>query len=282
MTTATKPRTSSNKEVHRDLHLVSPLLQGPDVHELQEAINALANHYEFPWRSVHVDGDYGRRTARGARFAAWLIGLDDERLHAITTGRITEKVQHILRNPEDRSKEDRRREDQRQAKRVKLRKEHSEGMPAAVKFMLDHVGIHEEPADSNHGPFPIDDCQKFFGLSGVPWCGCLAGFSIKKVGGIDSLCWFPYAGSIREDAIAGRNGLHDVRWQDADVGCVATFFSGGDDHVGLIRGKSDVDRGILFTVEGNTSSAVRDSDGGIIEKKERSTAELTIVARVAG
>lgn len=281
MTTATNPRTSANKEVHRDLHLVSPLMQGPDVRELQEGLNGLFLHYNFPWRCVQYDGDYGRRTRRAALFAAWLIGLDDERLHAISTGRITEKVQHILRNPEDRSAEDRTREDSRKPKRQKLHKEHSEGMPAAVKFMLDHVGVNEEPPDSNHGPFPIDACQKFFGLSGVPWCGCCAGYAIKRIGGIDSGCWFPYAGSIREDALAGRNGLHDVRPQDADVGCIATFFSGGDDHVGLVRGKFH--DGLIPTVEGNTSSDKgRESDGGIIETKERSVAELTIVARVSG
>lgn len=281
MTTATKPRTSSNKAAHRVLHLVSPLMQGPDVKALQEALNGLFNHYKFPWRAIREDGDYGRRTRRAAQFGAWLIGLEEERLHAIATGRITIEVQHLLRNPDDRSAQDRSREDARKAGRERLHKEHSEGMPAAVKWMLDQVGTHEVPADSNHGPFPIDECQAYFGLSGVPWCGCCAGYAIKKIGGIDSACWFPYAGSIREDALAGRNGLHDVRPDQADIGCVATFFSGGDDHVGLVRGKFH--DGMIPTVEGNTSAnSGRESDGGIIEIKERSVAELTIVARVSG
>lgn len=280
MTTATKPRTSNRAEVHRNLHLVSPLLEGPDIRELQEHSNALVEHYEFPWRRVQADSQYGRRTKRELHFAAWLIGLNGERLHAIETGKISEAVQHLLRNPSDRSEQDHEREQARKAKRRHLREEHTQGMNAAVEFMLKHVGVNENPPNSNHGPFPIDACQAFFGLSGVPWCGCLAGYAIKKIGGIDSDCWFPYAGSIRQDAIAGRNGLHDINPADADIGCIVTFFSGGDDHVGLIRGKSR--NGMVLTVEGNTSSAIHDADGGIIETKERSFDEVTCVARVGG
>lgn len=280
MTTKDKPRVSNNSEVHRGLHLVSPLLKGPDIRALQEQLNHQCEHYKFPWRGTQADSEYGRRTKREAEFVAWLIGLDDERIHAIETGRITEQVQHLLRNPSDRSAEDRSREDSRKGKMEKLRANHDQGMTAAVDWMLQQVGTNEQPPESNHGPFPIDACQEFFGLSGVPWCGCCAGYAIKKIGGIDCATWFPYAGSIREDAIAGRNGLHDINPADADIGCIVTFFSGGDDHVGLIRGKSR--NGMVLTVEGNTSSATRDSDGGIIEKKERSFSEVTCVARVTG
>lgn len=271
------PRTSQRKEVHRDLHLVSPLLRGPDVRELQEAINALLNHYKFN-RGIKEDGDYGRRTKREAYFVAKCIGLDKARLSAIGHGRITEEVQHLIRNPEDRSKQDRAREEAREPWMRKVRKEQGEGMDAAVKWALAQVGANEEPPNSNHGPYPIDECQSYFGLSGVPWCGCFAGYAIEVKGGINTGTWWPYAGSIRQDAIAGRNGLHDINPANADIGCVATFFSGGDDHVALIRGKSN--NGRVLTVEGNTSSATRDADGGIVEAKERTFGEVTCVARV--
>lgn len=276
--TATKPRTSHNSEVHRDLHLVSPLLQGPDVKSLQQQLNHLCDHYEFDWHHVLEDGDYGRRTARQAGFVADLIGLEGGRVHAVKRGRITQEIQHLLRNPDKRSAEDRAREDRRRPRFKKLRRDHKEGMQAAVDFMLKHVGVNEQPPESNHGPFPIDACQAYFGLSGVPWCGCIAGYAIEKIGGIDTGTWWPFSGSIHEDAIAGRNGLTDINPANADVGCIATFFSGGDDHVALIRAKSK--GSTLFTVEGNTSSATRDSDGGIIETKERSFGELTCCARL--
>lgn len=279
MPTATKPRTSNRSEVHRDLHLVSPVLRGPDVHALQVQANALHAHYNFDWRRCFVDNEYGRRTKREVKDAAWLIGLNGERLEAIESGRITQTVQHLIRNPEDRSKEDREREAARRDEREARRKKH-QGMRAAVDWMLAQVGTNEQPPESNHGPFPIDACQEFFGLSGVPWCGCCAGYAIKKIGGIDSGCWFPFAGSIRQDAIAGRNLLNDINPNHADVGCIATFFSGGDDHVALVRGPFR--NGMIPTVEGNTSSLKQDSDGGIIEIKERSLAEVSCVALVAG
>lgn len=278
--TKQKPRTSDNRNVHRGLHLVSPLIQGPDVRALQEQDNALFEHYKFPWLRTLVDGDYGSRSKRATREAAWLIGLEDDRLKAIAGGRVTQAVQHLIRNPEDRSKQDREREEARQPHRERRHREHTTGMTAAVDWMIAQVGTNENPPESNHGPFPIDACQAFFGISGVPWCGCCAGYAIKKIGGIDSDCWFPFAGSIRQDAIAGRNKLNDINPVHADVGCIATFFSGGDDHVGLVRGPFH--DGLIPTVEGNTSSATRDSDGGIIEVKERTLAEVSCVAVVAG
>lgn len=273
-----KPRASTKKEVNRDLSLVSPLLKGPDVKALQQSLNHLCDHYEFDWHHIAEDGEYGRRTARQAAFVGFMIGLDEDRLHAVKAGRIAEDVQVLFRNPEKRSKQDKGREERRKPKLKKLRKQHQEGMQAAVEWAVKHKGVHEEPADSNRGPFPIDECQAYFGLSGQPWCGCFVGYAIEKIGGIDTGTWWPYAGSIHQDALAGRNGLEDINPAQADVGCVATFFNGGDDHVALIRAKSK--GSTLFTVEGNTSSASQDSDGGIIETKERSFSEATCVARL--
>lgn len=275
----TKPRESSNTEVHRDLHLGSPLLTGPDVEALQGRLNHQCEHYDFPWRSIQEDGEYGRRTQRCTKFTAWLIGLSDERIEAIGTdaGRITEEVQRLLRDPGKRSSEDREREDSRKPKREQLHKAHDEGAEGAVEWALKQVGKNESPAESNRGP-GIDDWAAFFGLSAVPWCGCFAGYAVKKIGKANCDTWFPYAGSIRQDAVAGLNNLHDVNPADAEPGDIVTFFSGSDDHVALIRAKSK--DGMVLTVEGNTSSATRDADGGIVETKERSFGEVSCVARI--
>jgi hypothetical protein len=273
-------RPATNKAVHRPLILVSPVLKGPDVRELQESLNGLASHYKFPWRQIREDGEFGKRTFRHARFVAWLIGLDVE--HAIPHfGVLNEQVQQLLRNPDKRSSSDRHREDERKPEREARRKKHAEGGPVlATKWMLDHVGVNEQPAESNHGPFPIDACQEHFGLSGVPWCGCCAGYACVVIGKADCPTWWPYAGSIRGDAESGHNNLEDVNPANADIDCVATFFTSetGNDHVAKIRGKSR--DGLLLTVEGNTSSATRDADGGIIETKERPFSEASCVARL--
>lgn len=279
MPTATdKPRVGKHRHVHRDLRLVSPLLTGPDVHAFQDSLNGLFDHYEFN-RQIQADGDYGKRTRREAAFMARAMGLDQKRIDTISAraGLLTEPVQHVIRNPEDRSQEDREREDKRRQWRRDVReREHS--IEAAVDWMIDQVGTKEQPDFSNHGPFPIDACQAHFGLSGEPWCGCVVGFAIEKIAGIETDIWWPHAGSIRADAIAGRNGLIDINPANATKGCIATFFNGGDDHVAFIRAATR--GGVLFTVEGNTSSAKQSSDGGIIEVKERSVSEMTCCAKL--
>lgn len=277
MPTKTKPRTSHQSEVHRSLSLVSPLMQGPDVRALQQQLNHQNDHYGFTWHHIREDGDYGRRTYREAKFVAWLIGLADDTVKH--PGHLNEKVQQVLRDPGKRTDADRKRESDRKDKRHKLKQKHDTGVKAGTAFLKKYVGVNEDPPESNHGPFPINECQQFFGLSGVPWCGCLVGYVIKKICGIASNTWWPYAGSVRVDAQAGNNGLHDINPADATEGCVCTFFNGGDDHVTWVV-SSDAGRGILHTLEGNTSSATRSSDGGIIEAKERSFSEVSCCLRV--
>ena len=286
MPTATRPRISKDQHVHRDLHLTSPPLKGPDVRELQRHLNGLAEHYKFPWHRIMVDGAYGRRTRQQAHFVAWLIGLEENnRLEVIRKqGRITAEVQQLLRNPEKRSDSDRVREESRRPKVQKLRQEHDEGLETRLQFMLKHKGTNEQPENSNHGPFPIDECQSWYGGSGWPWCGAIVGFSIEKVvlDGVKTGTWWPHAEMIRLDAESGRNGLIDINPRQIVRGNIVTMWPGGsddDDHVTWATGDVDSD-GNFPTVEGNTSSALRDSDGGIIETKSRHISEVTCAARL--
>lgn len=281
--TKNKPRTATSAHVHRNLNLVTPNLQGPDVRELQQACQHLCDHYEFDWLGLKVDGEYGRRTARRAAFCMELIGIEKDLCQkARTTGHISELNQRKLRDPQKHlDKGDRERQDNRRPKWRELRREHRKGLDAAVDAMLRYKGVNEEPSGSNHGPFPIDECQKWFGLAGVPWCGCCVGYFIESEHGVGlgkTGTWWPHAGYIRADAQAGRNGLEDINPIHATKGCIATFFNGGDDHVAFVRG--DAHDGIIPTVEGNTSSALQDADGGIIETKERSIGEVTCVAQL--
>lgn len=279
--TRNRPRTSTKKDVHRNLNLTTPLLQGKDVEELQQSINGLLNHYQFDWLKIMVDGEYGKRSARKAAFVMELIGLEAELCQrARQTGHLSELTQRLIRNPHKRSDADRKRENNRKPRFQKLRQEHKEGLNAAVDEMLKYVGKNEDPPNSNMGPFPISACQAHFGLDHQPWCGCCVGFFIETVcnDGKHTGTWWPFSGSIRVDAEGGRNGLEDINPAHAFKGCIATFFSGGDDHVGFVR--ADSEGSILFTVEGNTSSAKQDSDGGIIEIKERSFSEVSCVAQL--
>lgn len=273
-----RSRMSSQAEVHRDLNLVTPMLAGPDVKALQERLNHSCEHYLFPWRRSMEDGEYGRRTQRSAKFVAWLIGLDEKRIDAIgsMSGHIGEELQRVLRDPSKRSDEDHKREDSRKAKREKLHKAHEEGPQAAVEWALKQVGMTEE-GESNEGP-KINEWQKFFGMRGEPWCGIFVGYAVKQIGKADCDTHFPAVERIRMDAEAGLNNMHDINPADAEPGDIATYFAGGgDDHVGLIRGKSK--GGMIFTVEGNTSSA-SDADGGVVEIKERPIGNVRCMARI--
>lgn len=273
-------RVSNDRHVHRQLVVTSPLMKGPDVKAFQQSLNHLADHYEFDWRQILVDGDFGRRTLRLAYFVGWCIGLSGDRLEVIKNQRrVPEEIQRLIRNPEKRSRQDRQREEARRPKMQKLRREHN-SLRDSVEWMIKQKGTSESPPFSNTGPFPIDECQLWYGIDGVPWCGCFVGYAIEKIslGGHKTGTWWPHAAYIKGDALAGRNGLEDINPLHADYDCVGTLFNGGDDHVVRITGKPS--GGLLPTVEGNTSSAKQDSDGGIIETKQRPASEFTIVARL--
>lgn len=286
MTTKTRAqaRKHNKPEVHRNLDLTTPVLRGEDIENLQEQTNKVLDHYGFDWRLIQEDGEYGKRSKRAVQLAAWRLGLEDALVDPIRKprGHVSQRVQELIRNPEKRSDEQRARAEDRKAKAKQLIKKHHDGVQEVFDFLKKHVGVNEEPAESNHGPFPIDECQAFYGLAGVPWCGCLVGFAIEKIAGVKSVAgvWFPHAGFIRADAEGSKDGIHDINVRNAKKGSVVTFFSGGDDHVGWIR--EDVKPGAttIKTFEGNTSSATRDADGGIIEEKERSFSEVTCVAVV--
>lgn len=285
MTTHTKnkPRTATSPHVHRNLALTTPVLQGPDIRKVQEACQHLTDHYEFDWLGLLIDAEYGKRTARRAAFCMELIGIDKELCDKTRrTGHISELNQRKLRNPQKfLDKADRVRQENRKPKWQKLRKEHRKGLDAAVQAMLKCKGTNEEPPSSNQGPFPINACQAWFGLERQPWCGCCVGYFIEsdKGAGLGKTgTWWPHAAFIRADAEAGRNGLEDINPLFATLGCIGTLFDGGDDHVIFVTGKAR--NGLVPTVEGNTSSALQDADGGIVETKERPVGEFTCMAQL--
>jgi len=271
------------KEVHRNLVLVSPAPSGPDVEELQHAVDHIMVHYKFAWWRVRADGELGPHTMAAAARAAWLIGLDDSRVEAINgknghRQHIAEPVQHLLRNPDDRAADDRKREDDRKHKREALHEEHNTGSKAAVDWAIKQVGVHEVPAGSNRGPKIDDWIAYWFGTAqnGVYWCGVFAGYAVKKIGGGKVTTWLPYGPSIINDARAVRGGLRSVAFEDAQPGDLLVYWGG--EHIGLCRERPS--GGMINTVEGNTSSASgSQSNGGEVALKTRAKSDVTVVAR---
>lgn len=273
----------ADSSVHRHLHLTTPPQEGHDVRELQEAINALAHHYEFPLWAVKVDGELGPNTLRGARRAAWLIGLSTRRLQVIAGGKlphVSKTVQALIRNPQKRSGEDRAREAARAPERRKRRKEMNEGPRAVVAWLEKQIGITEQPYGSNWGPH-IEDWIRYTGYTGpVFWCGCLTCYAVVEIGGakIPARSRLGFDGYINADAAAGQNGLRRVSLDDARAGDIVTWdFHHISTCVGPVSG------GCIPTIDGNTSSddAGSQSNGGGVFAKNRSVSSVVTVARPA-
>src|SRR5437660_10315662 len=66
----TAPRTQT-----KTLHLANPLLQGPDVEELQELL--------APYEPGDVDGEYGPATAGAVERAKWALGFPDDHVDTV-------------------------------------------------------------------------------------------------------------------------------------------------------------------------------------------------------
>jgi hypothetical protein len=264
-------------EVHRTLRLSSPHLHGVDVRALQGRLNHELNHRRFPWRTVTVDGEYGPQSRNAAHMVGWLIGLSHRRLKAIHAGRITQPVQHLLRNPEDRLPADRLRDSARRTAARKLRQAHNSGPQAAVGYIeeMARKDVHEV-GSTNTGPM-VDKWEAFFGIHGEPWCGCLAGYAAKVAGGSKATTWFPYGPSIMADARAGRNGVFEVGFDNIQPGDVLVLWNG--EHIVTAAASPNGDQ--IRTGEGNTSpNPVGDqTNGGSVEMKVRSRSDVSCAAR---
>ncbi|HEV2790827.1 MAG TPA: hypothetical protein VGV69_05970 [Solirubrobacterales bacterium] len=271
---------SHGSAVHRGLHLVSPLAHGADVRALQERVNDELAHRRLSWRQVAVDGQFGPRTLHACAFLGWVLGLSGRRL-AETSGskpRLSRWAQRVLRNPRKRSPADRSRERLRRRKVQALRQAHADGPGAAVDYIREMAadGVHEV-GSSNTGKL-VDRWQSYFGLHAQPWCGCFAGYAAKAVGGSQATTWFPYGPSIIADARAGRNGVREVAFEEAEPGDVLVFWGG--EHIGTAMARPS--GGSIATGEGNTAPNNGDSqaDGGAVALKTRSRSDVTCVARV--
>lgn len=267
-----------NRAVHRRLRLISPHMRGPDVRALQGRINAELGHRDLGWRKIATDGELGRQTIGAAFFTAFVIGLSRSRLKAVRAGRVTEEVQHLLRNPEDRSRRDRLRERLRRGRVAKLRHAHN-GPARVLEWMRSKVGTTESPPGSNWGP-EIGEWIRFTGYSGpVYWCGCFACFAVVAIGKAkvpvpSRMGYGPY---IVDDARNGANGFHAVPVEDAQAGDVFVYWGG--EHIGVCAGPTR--SGVVHAVEGNTSSDAgsSQSNGGGVFEKRRSVSDVTVCAR---
>lgn len=282
MTVTQDKKGHDKSDVHRGLHLTTPLMHGPDVRELQQACNRFAeNNPQITHFKLQEDGELGEHTFSAVHRVAYLEGLTEHRLNVISNKDvIVQPVQQAIRAPDGRTQGQKARGEKRQEE-ARQHADHADGgAKRAVEYARKHIGVHENPPDSNGGGL-IDTWEQFWGLGHVFWCGCFAGYCVKHEGGAKVDTWIPYSGSIDADARAGVRGLHAVPPSEARAGDLVTFeFEGGppSDHVGLIVGPSE--NGMVHTIEGNTSpSDGSQSNGGCVAEKRRPFSEVVTVAR---
>lgn len=141
-----------------------------------------------------------------------------------------------------------------------------------------YLGTKESPPGSNRVLFSL-----WYGLIGS-WCAmfvtyCGAKFSKSFIKGV-RYAYVPY---IVADARAGRNNLvivHPSNVRPGDLVCYdwPNESPGTADHVGLFEEWLSV--GSTFhAIEGNTSAG-NDSDGGEVERRDRSVANVQAFVRV--
>lgn len=291
---ATKKAAPKRASAHRGLHLVSPLMHGPDVEALQAALKKGMEHHKIDWLPLSVDGKFGPQTVHAARFYSWVLGLGKGHREPIQKRHtVTAATQKLIRNPEKRSKVERARAKRRQPRLAKIRKAQSEGPAAAVAGARACIGITESPAGSNTGPdrtitvlgkrvvVGVSAFQKRWGLAGVYWCLCFACFWLAWAGAKISGN-VAYSVAIEEYARAHTNGFVQVRYEDRLPGDLMIWKFDGPN--------SPSDHGEMYVgddqdVGGNTSPEDGDqaNGGGVFPKTlgsdTRPLSELSMVVR---
>jgi cell wall-associated NlpC family hydrolase len=284
--------TTQAAAVRRPLHLTSPLMAGDDVKELQQAMLRLFIHLKIDWLPLADDGQDGRQTEHAAGFLVWALGLGAGHRDPITKRHtITKATQHLLRNPDDRSRLEKLRAKRRAKKLAKIRKAQSEGPDHAVSRAEAWIGTTESPEGSNEGPTKkvggetggITFWERYWGLGACYWCLVFAMYFVRAVGGARfKTNAVVNAAEVERMAKAHIEGFVAVPFDQrrrGDVILCCFDGSGVPDHGELCR-NGEGGQAETHDVGGNTSfEGGSQSNGGAVALKIRERAVVTCVAR---
>jgi cell wall-associated NlpC family hydrolase len=131
----------------------------------------------------------------------------------------------------------------------------------AVRWAVRQVGVHED-GTTNCGQ-AVERWQRNAGWDLPPcrpWCGAFVHEAFRQ-GGIELRSAFLYPERVLDDARAGRRGLHTIRVRRVRRGDLVIYKwpGSGDraDHFGIVTRAYRAGSGVVHSVEGNTSQAVR-------------------------
>lgn len=264
-----------NREIHRPLSLVTPNMQGPDVEELQESINADFSGFKLPGR-CDVDGEFGPQTKRRANRILYLLGADPQG-EGLAGPLFTQAEQKIIRDPSSRTREQKERSERRVEQALAAASRHDDGADKAAGWCLSQKGVTEKPLGSNWGE-PVETWIKFCGFTGpVFWCGCFVAYGAMKIAG--AAVKYPTVLTHNEEMLryadAGGYGVERVSIAEARRGDIVSFTFA---HIGMLLGP--IEGGRLWTVEGNTGQqGQQNNGGGVYEHNDRTTGVVLGIVR---
>jgi hypothetical protein len=244
-TTTTSPRV---------LHVTSPLMSGSDVLDVQERLDDLG----YPVGAL--DGAYGVATATAVRAFQRDHGLEVDGVCGPQTRAALAEAQPGEHPPV----------------------EPSAIGQLALQEALTHVGVTEQPPDSNRTPF-----GEWFGVDGVKWCNIFVSYCFA-VGADYTICaGFKGAGVYPRgctyvpttEAWLRATGLWVGRTSPLP-GDIAIFNwdGGAPDHIGIVE--EDLGGGRFTSIEGNTSVG-NDSNGGAVMRRTRRVSQVNGFGRVS-
>jgi len=161
---------------------------------------------------------------------------------------------------------------------VPIKTEPTTGRAVAVSNARKHLGVKENPANSNRGePQPSGWQRRVFGSTGVPWCACFtscmawdAGVEGSATAAVSVACSMARAGKgiyrgATRDPSRVRRGDHAV------IGCESC-------HIEMVISDTDP----YHTIGGNTSPGAGGSQyngGGVFERHRRGQVVLWLLVR---
>lgn len=240
-----------------DLHVTSPLMAGPAILHVQQALRQLG------YAPGKVDGVYGPATAGAVRAF--------QRDHHLTVDGVV--------GPNTRSVLDEAPQPPQPAPIV--RKPSSLGR-LALAAAIQELGKKEAPPNSNRNPF-----GEWFGVNGVPWCNIFVSYCFVTGAHYTICSGFKGAGVYAKgctyvpttEAWLKSTGMWKGRTEPMPGDIAIYNWDGGvPDHIGIVE--EYLGGGKFNAIEGNTAVG-NDSNGGEVMRRLRYLTDVDGFGRIA-
>ena len=144
-----------------------------------------------------------------------------------------------------------------------------------ANLAFKEVGTVESPKNSNKTKY-----GKWFGFDGVAWCAIFVSWCYDRSGvPLGNIGYRKGFAGVQSGVAHFKKTGEIVDAENAKVGDIVMFDWNGDkrfDHTGIFNGWKDKAKGIMYTIEGNTS-LTNQSNGGQVMSRERNKKGVVFV-----